>query len=77
MIAHVKTSPIDVREIANTRKLTTFAVIEERRGAESLRTEVLRNNKTESHFCRACNDTDCRHITAVRRKSRLRFEVLR
>lgn len=61
------TATMDLRTIANSRRFTTLAVIEPRRGRGPLRTEVVKNNKADSCFCRACKRESCRHIDAARR----------
>lgn len=59
---------MEFRPIHETRRFATFAVIEKRHGRDPLRTEIVRNNKTDSYFCRACKSADvCRHVAAARR----------
>lgn len=59
---------MEIRTLSKTRRFTEFAVSEERRLRDPLRTEVVKNNKTESYYCRACRVADdCRHVVAVQR----------
>lgn len=63
---------IEVRVLHASRRFTEFAIVDPRSsGASPLRTEVLRDNRSDSHFCRSCKSADaCRHVDAVLRFSR-------